>query len=257
MENEKYFNQSILRALDILEAVGKEKEPVSLSELARKVNLHKSTVHRFVLSLESRGWLTRNDKDGKYQIGIKFMTIAQGVNFESSFPAIHSVLSLLAEETGETAVLSVWNNEDVICVDIVETNQKIRISSRIGSKFPIHAGATGFAALIGMPEEEALKILSQRDLIAYTPLTITSPEKITERYREMREKGYVISTGQVDPGITGVAMPVYFPYEQSYGSVGVVLPEMRADGERIGQILLTLKKCTEEIKKKLELSAES
>ena len=256
MDAEKYFNQSILRALDILEAVGKEERSLGLSELGRKVNLHKSTVHRLALSLESRGWLTREADSGKYRIGIKFLTLGRSANAKGSVKEIHPILARLSEETEETAILSVWDDKEVICVDKVETNQRVQISSRIGSNFPIHAGATGFAVLIGMPEEKALEILSRTELTAYTPLTITSPERITERYREMKRLGYVISTGQVDPGVTGIAMPIYFPYEQCYGSVGIVLPEMRAEQERAEQIIRVLKECTDQIRNKLNFFTE-
>ena len=248
----KYFNQSILRALDILEAVGREDGPIGLSDLSRKVGLHKSTVHRLALSLESRGWLAREAESGRYRIGIRFVTVARSGNAGDSFGEIHPLLAELSEEINETAILSVWDGRKVICVDKVETSRRIQISSRIGNSFPICAGGTGFAVLIGMPEEMARDIMENTELVAYTPRTVTDPEKLLERYREMKKRGYVISSGQVDPGVTGIAMPLYFPYEQSYGSIGVVLPEMRADVETVECIVLALSRSRDRIRSRLE-----
>lgn len=256
MEPEKYFNQSILRALDILETVGREDGPLSLSELSRRVGLHKSTVHRLALSLESRGWLTRETESGKYRLGIKFVTIAgrKGhAGIDGSFREVHPILESLAGKIDETAILSVWDGKEVICIDKVESSHRIQISSRIGSSFPICAGGTGFAVLIGMPEETAVDILSRAEPVAYTSRTIIDRESLETRYREMKALGYVISSGQVDPGVTGIAMPLYFPFEQSYGSIGVVLPEMRADAARVEHILQELRRCTELIRNKLDL----
>jgi DNA-binding IclR family transcriptional regulator len=252
MEVEKYFNQSIIRALDILEAVGKSGGSIRLSELSRIVGLHKSTVHRLVLSLESRGWLSRGE-DGKYRIGIKFLTIAKSGDNEGSLKIIRPILANLSEKTQETAILSIWDGKEVICVDKVETSKKIQISSTIGSSFPIHAGGTGFAVLIGMPEDMALEALSCVELIEYTPHTIIDRKKLVENYRIMKELGYVITTGQVDPGVQAIAMPLYFPYEQCYASIGVVLPEMRADEETTEKIIRELQRCCEQIQSKLEL----
>jgi len=251
VEEEKYFNQSILRALDILETVGKSDSPIRLSELSRMVDLHKSTVHRLVLSLESRGWLTREEGSGKYRIGVKFLTIAKNGDGGGSVKEIHPILADLSEKTQETAILSIWDGKEVICVDKVETNRKIQISSQVGGSFPIYAGGTGFAVLIGMPEDMAFEVLSRVNFKKYTPQTITDREKITERYRAAKELGYVISVGQVDPGVRAIAMPLYFPYEQCYASIGVVLPEMRADEETTKKIICEMQRCCEQIQSKL------
>ncbi len=252
MDAERYFNQSILRALDILEAVGRENGPVGLSELSRKVGLHKSTVHRLALSLESRGWLTKEAESGRYRIGVRFVTVARSGNAGDSFREIHPLLAELSEKIDETAILSVWDGREVICVDMVETSRRIQISSRIGSSFPICAGGTGLGVLIGMPEDMVLEIVSKTELVAHTARTITDPEELVGRYREMRNAGYVLSSGQVDPGVTGIAMPLYFPYEQSYGSIGVVLPDARAEGGTVERIVRELGHCRDRIRARLE-----
>ena len=251
MDNERYMNQSILRALDILEAVGDEEAPISLSQLGRKIGLHKSTVHRLVLSLESRGWLARNAENGKYRIGVKCMTVGKSRNAKGSFEEIHPLLVRLAEEVRETAILSVWDGNEVVCVDLVEAPQKIHISSRVGSSFPIYTGGTGFAVLTGMPEEEAMEILDRIELKAYTPLTLIAREEIRKRYREAKERGYVTSMGQVDPGVMGIAVPISIPYERYYGSIGVVLPDQRADEQTVSRIIQVLKECAGELQNKL------
>lgn len=253
MSVEKYFNQSILRALDILEIVGKEGAPIGLSDLSRRVGIHKSTVHRLVLSMESRGWLTREIDSGKYRLGIKFATVLGKNVLGNSFREIRHLLKRLSEEIRETVILSVWDGREVICIDKVETSQTIQVSSRLGNSFPICAGGTGFAVLIGMPEEMAMNIIEEAQLVAYTDRTITEPEKLIVRYRETKERGYIISSGQVDQGVTAIAMPLYFPYEQCYGSLGVVLPDMRADKNATKRILCALQRSCELIRNRLNL----
>lgn len=254
---EKYYNQSILKAINILEAVGQENGSVGLSELSRIIGLDKSTIYRMALSLESKGWLIRDSDSGKYSLGLKFLMIADMAGTQNSIRVIRPELLRLAECVQETVVLSFWDGKGVICADKVEASHKLQISSYVGQYFPIYAGATGFAVLLGMPEDMALYILSNVELEPFTPKTITSKELLFARYREMKAQGYVLSTGQVDPGVTGIAMPVYFPYEKSYASLGVSLPETRATQDIVAHIVSELTSSLKIIMERLEFSVQS
>lgn len=253
VESEQHLTQSALRALDILEAVGKEGRPIGLSELARRIGLHKSTVYRLVTSLQIRGWLTKEAESGKYRLGIKFLTVLGHGNVGSAFQEIHPLLEQLSEKIHETVILSVWDGREAICVDKVETDQRIQVSSHVGSSFPIYAGGTGWSLLIGMPEETAREVLANTELKPYTERTLTDLQKIMERYHEMKRLGYAVSTGQVDQGVVGIGMPIYFPYEQCYGSVGVVAPEMRVTGEIQARIIKELGRTCDLIRSRLNL----
>ena len=236
MEPSRYFNQSILRSLGILEVFSEPPHLFSIPEIARRVQLHRSTVHRLVITLESAGWLRKLPGAEKFSLGIKLFTLSriagQGV---SSIDAVRPLLEDLAAKTGETAVLSMADTVGAVCVDKIESSQRLKISSEIGQHFPLHAGATGFAVLLGMPEERVKKFLFKEKLPSFTPKTETDPDKIIARYRSLKEGGYVVSTGAVDPGVTGIAAPLFFAAENSYGSVGITMPEHRAEGEALSR----------------------
>lgn len=232
MESSRYFNQSILRSLRILEAFSEPPHQFSIPEIARKVQLHRSTVHRLVITLESAGWLRKLPGVEKFSLGIKIFTLSRIAGQSvSSIDAVRSLLEDLAAKTGETAVLSMADNVGAVCVDKIESSQRLKISSEIGQHFPLHAGATGFAVLLAMPEDEVRKFLFKEKLPSFTSKTETDPDKILTRYRSLKEGGYVVSTGAVDPGVTGIAAPLFFAAENSYGSVGITMPEHRAEGE--------------------------
>lgn len=238
MDPSRYLNQSILRALRTLECFAESQPRLTIPEMAQKLGLHRSTVHRLVLTLESKGWLRKIPGTEIFSLGIKIATLGrvadQGI---SSRQILRPLLEDLAKTTGETAILSLFDNGAVVCVDKIESSQRLKISSEIGQQFPFYAGATGFAVLIGMSEEKVRTLLFSSPLISFTQKTMTKPEEILKQYRELRQAGYVVSTGAVDPGVTAVAAPLFFLNEQAYGSVGIAMPEHRAQGESFQRIV--------------------
>ena len=252
MDPSKYLNQSILRSLQILESFTVSTPQMTIPEISRKVGLHRSTVHRFVVTLESEGWLRKIPGTEKFSLGIKLHTLGNiaGQGF-SSVETVRPFLEALARKTGETVILSMFDSGAAVCVDKIESSQRLKISSEIGQYFPLHAGATGFAVLLGMPEKQVREFLWREPLPSFTSKTETDPQKIFERYLLCREKGYAVSTGAVDPGVTAVASPVFFPLEKAFGSVGITMPENRTEEmplrQRIDEVIGTARAIAEKI----------
>ncbi len=252
MDPSRYLNQSILRSLGILEAFAEARPALAIPEIARRVGLHRSTVHRLVVTLESAGWLRKLPGTERYTLGIKVLTLGRIADQElSSCAALRPLLEELAQRTRETAILSMSDDIAAVCVDKIESSQRLKISSEIGQHFPLYAGATGFAVLIGMPEESVRAFIAKNPLQPFTTATETDPEKILERYFFLRRKGYVVSTGAVDPGVTGIAAPLFFPNENSYGSVGIAMPEHRAKGEELARMIQAVLETAESMRKKI------
>ncbi len=255
MDPTRYLNHSIQRALLILELFGRNPGPLGVSEISRIVGIHKSTIHRLVLTLEHAGWLLRIPGTDKYRLGLKVLALGRIVDRSiTSCSVARPILEELASDTGETVVLTMSDEVGAICVDKIETTHRLKISSELGQHFPLHAGATGFAVLLCMPEDHVRQILYEKPLEAFTPKTVTDPGRVYERYLERKQKGYVVASGEVDPGVTGIAVPVFFPFEHSCGSVGVTLPDYRATGETLEILVQKVLNAAGEIRKRVDLT---
>ena len=249
--DKRYMNQSILRALEIMELFGQKGTSLGLKEISEATGLHKSTAHRLLWTLESRGWAARDALSGKYRPGIRMLTIARWVDEEgiNSVKEVRPILNRLAETCRELILLSMWDGEDVICVDKVDASreQTLKVTSSVGQKHPLHTGATGFSVLMAMSEEEALGNLQGKELRAYTERTKTRLEQVMDAYRRMQDWGYVFSSGNVDPGVAGIGMPLWFPYEKTCGSIGVMIPESRASEPELKRLLACLQEAVGQI----------
>lgn len=255
MDSSKYLNHSILKALQILETFSSPTSELSLPEISKRVELPRSTVHRLVITLETAGWLRKIPNTEKYTLGIKLATLGDIANQNiSSKDVIRPLLEKLAQQTGETVILSRSDNGHAsMCIDKIESSQIIKISSSIGQHFPLCAGATGFAVLLGMPPDVAKDILFSSPLKTYTSKTVIDPDKLFTMYLTMREQGYALTCGVVDEGVTAIAAPIFFMKENAYGSVGIVLPENRATKAVKARLIKIILETAQKINKKINI----
>lgn len=248
----KYYNQSIKRAVEIMHLFTVKENCLGISEISRKIGLHKSTVHRILVTLESEGWLVKDEESGKYMLGLRLLSLSNAILENLNLRKIvKPVMKKLSKNTGETVVLAIANNSGAMCVEKVESFHSVKITSQVGKYFPLYAGATGLAILLGMPEEKIWKILQSADLKQYTDKTISDAAKIMNRVKKLKKQGYVVTRGEVDPGVIAVGMPIHIEYRDIYGSLSVVGPEYRFDNEKIIFTIEEMKKALKEIFEKV------
>ena len=130
--------RAVDRALDILLCFSQEKPVLSLTEIADEVGISKSTVHRLLATLECKRFLLRESATGKYHLGFRFLEMAsqafEDVGQHWALPYLHH----LAEECGETVDLAVLDDDHVIYLQVVESNQRVKLAASSG------AALTGF-----------------------------------------------------------------------------------------------------------------
>lgn len=252
MDIDKYLNHSVLRALSILETFEGKDTVLSIADISRIIGLHRSTVHRLVITLESAGWLSRLPGSEKFVLGLKVLSLRENVNQPLSLVDVtRPLLKDLAKKTGETIILSMKDGMQTICVDIIESTYGLKVSARIGQGYPLYAGATGLAVLIGMNDNEVRELLSQIKLKPFTSATHTDPAELYQIYLKARNEGYIVSSGHVDPGVVGIGVPLFFKKADKHGSISCVLPDSRATKENIESIIVNIKKTLVDINKRI------
>ncbi len=254
MERDSYINQSISRAIKVLEALCQEKGEAGISELSRKVGLHKSVVHRILVTLEENEWVEKDENSGKYRLGLGILSIRSSLMRHPLIAVSRPIMMKLLELTDETIVLAVENKIGAICIEKLETPRSVKLTSEVGRYFPLHAGATGIAILIGMPEERIKSHLFSKPLERYTERTWTDPHKVLERVLKLKELGYATITGEVDEGATAIAVPLVIRYGEIYGSLTIGMPEYRFSEEKEREFVPLLFKAAKEITEALDAS---
>ena len=149
--------QVIARAADILRALGRETGGLSLGQIARKVNLPRSTVQRIVGALSSEGFISTEDGSGGIRLGPEIQMLAQA-SVRDTKDILRPVMQSIADETGETVDLAIMDGTKMLFIDQIVGRHRLRTVSSIGESFPLTTTANGKAALACLDEAEAARL---------------------------------------------------------------------------------------------------
>lgn len=220
--------QTVERAMGILLAFTRGDRALGVSEIARSLDLPKSAVHRILGTLIKTGFIEREELGGRYRLGphaIDLGMVAMGT------PDVRAlalpVMQDLSRRTQETVTLSMLVGRERVYVSQVEGPQAVRMTVKVGARFPLYAGASGRAILAALPQGECDAYLASTSLRALTPATITARAQLEREIVRSREVGYAASAGERDPWAASVAAPVSTAGGRVLGSISVCGPKQR------------------------------
>jgi DNA-binding IclR family transcriptional regulator len=229
-----YLIQSVSRALDILEAFTPEAGELGVTELSRRLKLHKNNVFRLLATLETRGYVAQDRDTGNYRLGMKTFEVASvflhhlGVARQA-----RGALEHLARETGETAYLGVLDGPWVICVDAVESAHAVRVVPHVGRPVPAHASALGKAQLAFRSHEELEQLWRQHPPAAATPRTVRDPERLADELARVAATELATEDEEAAPGVRALAVPVRDYAKRVVAAVGIEGPSYRLALDRL------------------------
>jgi DNA-binding IclR family transcriptional regulator len=223
----------VQRAAAILRAFGNGASELGVSEVGRKLNLHKSTVSRLLTTLESEGLVERVPQSDKYRLGYEFVRLAgQVTHFRDVRTIAKSLLVELAEATHETINLAVLDGDQVVNVEQRSSPHLVGISNWVGRRTPLHCVANGKALLAFLPRTQIDRILA-RPLSRFTKHTITSKSALRSELADIRERGYATASGEVEEGLNAVAAPIFDGHGDVVAAVSVSGPAYRVTPEQM------------------------
>ncbi|MGB9839381.1 IclR family transcriptional regulator [Thermovenabulum sp.] len=243
--------QSLERAFKILEILSEEKEGLGVTEISRITSLHKSTVHRFLRDLEILNYVEKDEKTDKYKLGIKILQLAgRFLDHMDIRDQAKDSIKELADITGETVHLVIYNKKEAVYIDKIDSKKTIRMHSQIGKTIPMHASAVGKAILSHLSEEEKEKII-KRGLPAFTPNTLVDPERLREELEEVRRRGFAFDNEENEEGIRCIAAPIFDYTGSVVAAVSISGPKFSITQDRIEELSKLVKNCAERISEKL------
>jgi DNA-binding IclR family transcriptional regulator len=220
--------QVVGRVADILLALREEPDGLSLSEIAARVGLARSTVHRLISALEHESFVVSASPSGGFRLGPFFASLAVAASRHFTL-AMHPDIASLSRELNETVDLAVLEHDKVLFVDQVAADtQRLRAVSAIGAVFPAHCTANGKALLAGLSKSEVERLLPER-LERLTPHTITSRSKLLEELDSVRKDGIGYDREEHTVGICAVGVAIA-PLNAPVAAISVPMPSQRFYG---------------------------
>ena len=205
----RYGAPSVKKAFAILSAISSSKEGLGVSELARGLNMAKSTVHGMTAALEEVGAVMRDPRTKRYKLGFTLLEIGRSaysqIDLETS---ARPIMEDLMEKTQTSVFLGILNWDHVTVLDIVESRQDLKITAPVGTTMPLFAGAVGKVFLASMDEEQAAKIVNSKGLPQFTENSIVDSELYYQELKRVRQKGYAVDDEEYILGVRAVASPI-------------------------------------------------
>ena len=154
-EKSEYLIQAVSHALDLLEQFYDDVDELGVTELSKRLKLHKNNVFRLLATLESRGYIEQNKVTENYRLGLK--TLELGQTFIKQMGLLRQsrpVLEALVKECNETTYVAILKESSIVYLDVVETDLTVRVVPRVGARLPAYGTAAGKVQFAFMTEEE-------------------------------------------------------------------------------------------------------
>jgi IclR family acetate operon transcriptional repressor len=214
-------------ALSILETLGSVHD-MGLTELARKLGLGKSSVHRLLASLVTRGYVEKNPESDRYRLTYRLFGVGSRAASRLGLrDTAHPVMERLAAQTGETVNLGVLDGTRVLSVHRVESQHLLRMHLEIGGGIPAHATALGKVLLAGLAPNELTRRLRGQRLERLTPNTLADRSALRRALGRVREAGFATDDEECSLGLRCVAAPILDHRGLAAAAVSVSGPSLR------------------------------
>ncbi len=250
--------QAVARAVSILKTFESAHGGLTAVQIAAKLNLNRSTVHRLLSVLEAEGLVARDtvlngDRYSAYRLGPTLVSLGGLALRQISLRAVALPhLRALAQKTGETVDLEILVGAEVMIIEEVPAEHMLRVGvgENIGSRYPAHSASTGKLLLAGLSDSE-LKAALPNKLAALTPFTVTDKQVLREQLEEARRQGWALSWEEMELGLVAVGASITGRDGETIAAISISGPTARIDRAQIKNlatlVIDTAKRITREL----------
>lgn len=219
-------SQAIDRAFAVLDCFMGPDPQLGVTEIARRLTLSVSTVHRIVRALVHAGYLDQNPRSGEYYLGRSAVLLGQYAQRAVGLDVALPILEGLSEATGESVNLGLLDGDTGIVALRVETRHPLRFEQPIGTRIGLSNSAMGKALLAFHPDGvHALTRLER--LAAVTEHTIISHAVLRHQLEEIRRHGFSLDEQESQMGVRCIGAPVLDPDGHAHAAIAVQIPTVR------------------------------
>lgn len=254
-KSSRYTIRVLAKALDLLHVLAQSETDLPLAELSRELGLPKSSVFRYLATLEERGYVQRSSTTDGYRLGLKLFELGSRVaaQFNVREEALPQMRYLL-ETFRETVNLGILHDGEVIYLEILESTRAIRMAAQPGQRDLTHCTALGKAMLAYLPAPEVEAILARHGMPALTAQTVTTVDALTAELDRVRRVGYAEDVGENESGVRCVGAPVFNHQGAVVAALSVSGPASRLSTTEVEAIGKELVRVTGAISRRLGYS---
>ncbi len=220
------------KALEILQLFTLGRAELSAPEIAAKLGMPLSTAYKYLQTFQQKQFLSKNERTNKYYPGLSILRLGLFAAAKTSVLEVSApYLESLVEQSLETAVLTVLDGLNMVCVDVKESPRVLRITTGKGSTMPLYAGSPGKAVLAFRDQSFIDYVIKTTGIAKVNRNTITEIEQLKEELARIRRQGFSESDSEYVADICSLAAPIFDYKGQAIASISVAGSAERILGE--------------------------
>jgi IclR family pca regulon transcriptional regulator len=201
------FVQSLERGLSVIQAFSHEYPVLTVSQTSKITNLSRPAVRRILLTLESLGYLTSND--GHFSLTARVLSLGYAyISSKKIWESAHHHMKDLVHKTGESTSISVLDDTEIVYVARIHTKRIMAISLDVGSRLPAYATSMGQVLLAHLSSADIEDYFHKAELKYFTEKTVIDQKQLLDRFKAIRENGWVFVEQQLEEGLSSIAAPI-------------------------------------------------
>jgi DNA-binding IclR family transcriptional regulator len=251
---DRYFSRAVGKALDVLEYLKRQDEPLSLHGLTSRLGGAKTSVFRLLRTLEAAGYVSRNHL-GLYSLSDDARNFVPSQFASRLIQAAEPRIKEIVRQFRETSSVACLFDNHIEVVAVVESPQVIRMGNTVGRILQPHASSLGKAITAFQTEERREHLLRSYGIYQYTPHTITDERELRAEFERICSNGYSVEREESHLQGCCFAVPVFLEDESAIAAVSISMPLMRLTGEeQEARFIAALKQAAQRISRDLRAS---
>ena len=244
--------QSAERIFQVMEMLAENGE-MGLMEISAALDLHKSTVHRLLMSLVYMGYAKQDETTQKYMLSYKIVNMAGKIlNRMDILQVAKPYLERLSDLSGEAVHLVQREGNHILYIYKIEAKVgTIRMVSHVGMIHPMYCSGVGKAIMATLPEREVKQIWNESVIEKKTDKTVTDYDEMQKLLEEVRKNGYALDDEENEKGVRCIAACLHGYQNEVKYAFSISGPTSRMTRERVMELAVDVKKVQEELSREL------
>ena len=243
---------SIDRALVILQLFLREKSALSVTQISKELNIHKSTVCRTLETMEGRGFVHQDEETGKYWLGLQIYSLGMLFREKEPFQKLaYPYAKTLAEKFNEGVHITTLDTNpgpypQHVVLEKIQSQQVLNSAPPVGSVSPSYCSASG-KCLLAYCSEDYFNQYKNHPLPRYTENTVTDWQELRQELAQIRKDGYAVDREELELGLMCIAAPIFEKPGKVVAAISISGPVSRIKSQDVKQIIKEVKKTANEI----------
>ncbi len=233
-EKSEYAVLAVSNAIDVLELLGNCEHELSISEIVSTLKLTKNNVNKLLSNLEQYGYVEHNKYTGNFRLGVRTFQISQAyINNLNLIEISNQALWDLKDKLNESSYIGVLRHGNVVYLNVIETDEPVRVMPRIGNVGPAYATAIGKAQLSTLADKDIVSLYEHKKFRKLTDKTISNIDDLLEDINNIRSCGYALDIEEYEEDVYCVATPVLDFMGKVIAGISVSGPKVRMNMNKI------------------------